>query len=195
MILVASLQPCAGIAHTDAGELMPDEAITSPAASSPSDSMDEATKPAEATAAPSLPEEENLQISNTVVLQGLNKVTGHISKLEGPIGVTQRFGNLEIIPRRCWKSSPEDSPENAVLLEIRELKIGEESKKIFLGWMFSSSPGLSGLEHPVYDVSVVSCEFRTDPENGVNEATPPADDTDAKPVKKPAKKKKKAASQ
>src|SRR5581483_9802858 len=78
----------------------------------------------------SLPADENPQLSNTVVLQGLNKVTGHISKLEGPLGAALRFGNLEIISRRCWKSSPEDRPENAVLMEIRELHAGEESKRI-----------------------------------------------------------------
>ncbi len=47
---------------------------------------------------------------NTVVLQGLNKVTGHSSKLDGPVGTVMRFGNLEIIAHRCWKSPPEESP-------------------------------------------------------------------------------------
>jgi|GEM_PF-2492740 len=101
---------------------------------------------------------------NTVILQGLNKVTGHISRFDGPTGIVQRFGNLEIIPRRCWKSPPEERPENAALMEIRELQPGEDSKRIFLGWMFSSSPGLSGLEHAVYDISMVACEYRADPE-------------------------------
>ena len=101
---------------------------------------------------------------NVVVLQGLNKVTGHVSRLEGPVGATLHFGNLEIITRRCWKSSPEERPENAALLEISELKPGEQPTRIFLGWMFSSSPGLSGLEHPVYDINVLSCELRKDPE-------------------------------
>lgn len=124
-----------------------------------------ASSPAVVETAPIRPAPEEIpQISNTAVLQGLNKVTGHTSRLEGPIGVTQRFGNLEIIPRRCWKSAPEDRPEDAILLEIRELRTGEESKRIFLGWMFSSSPGLSGLEHPVYDINVLACEYRPDPE-------------------------------
>jgi len=93
-----------------------------------------------------------------ITLQGLNKVTGHISRIEGPIGTAMRFGNLEIVARRCWKSSPEESPENAALLDISELKPGETPARIFLGWMFSSSPGLSGLEHPVYDITVLSCD-------------------------------------
>ena len=101
---------------------------------------------------------------NGVVLQGLNKVTGQISRLEGPTGTVMRFGTLEIAAHRCWKSNPEDRPENAALLEISELKPAEAPHRIFLGWMFSSSPGLSGLEHPVYDISVVACTFTPEEE-------------------------------
>jgi hypothetical protein len=119
---------------------------------------------------------------NTIVLQGLNKVTGHISRLESPVGATMRFGTLEIIARRCWKSAPEDQPENAAMLQISELTPGEAPKQIFLGWMFSSSPGLSGLEHPVYDITVLSCEAQENPE-GKPEPKP-----DSKPVASPAKK-------
>ena len=102
---------------------------------------------------------------NVVVLQGLNKVTGHISRFEGPVGASLRFGTLEIIARHCWKAPPEDQPENAALLDISELKPDEGAVGIFLGWMFSSSPGLSGLEHAVYDITVLSCEARSDPEH------------------------------
>jgi len=124
-------------------------------------------------------EEDATPDPNTIVLQGLNKVTGHISKLEGPIGTVLRFGNLEIIARRCWKSSPEERPENAALLEISELKPGEAPQKIFLGWMFSSSPGLSGLEHPVYDITVLACEAREDPEKS-DKPEKPAEKSDKK---------------
>ncbi len=155
----------------------------------------QASEPAAVTAAKKSAEEENPQISNTAVLQGLNKVTGHISKLEGPIGGTLHFGSLEIIPRRCWNSAPEDRPENAILLEIREVHNGEESHRIFLGWMFSSSPGLSGLEHPVYDITAVACEFRLPPDKMKLSDKPVEPDADkekkaVEPVKKPAKRKK-----
>lgn len=105
-------------------------------------------------------EQESAPHYNTILLQGLNKVTGHTSRLESPVGVTARFGTLEIIARRCWKSAPEERPENAALLEISELKAGEPPERVFLGWMFSSSPGLSGLEHAVYDITVLSCEAK-----------------------------------
>ena len=141
----------------------------------------ETQQPAIAQAEPAPPD------PNLVTLQGLNKVTGHISKLEGPLGTVMRFGALEIIARRCWKAPPEERPENAALLEIRELKPEEGPKRIFLGWMFSSSPGLSGLEHAVYDINVLSCEVASDPENP-NAAAPAPDTAPAKKEPKPKKK-------
>ena len=35
--------------------------------------------------------------------------------------------------------------------------VSEDNPKLFSGWMFASSPGLSALEHPVYDVWVIKC--------------------------------------
>jgi hypothetical protein len=103
------------------------------------------------------PEEEDDKPVNAVRLQGLNKVTARISTVEALLGTVMRFGNLEIIAKRCWKAPPEDQPENAALFDIWELKSGEEPQKIFSGWMFSSSPALSALEHPVYDITVLAC--------------------------------------
>lgn len=106
------------------------------------------------------PSEPEAVSYNTILLQGLNKVTGHTSKLEAPVGTIMRFGTLEIVARRCWKSPPEERPENAGLLEVSELKAGEPGNRIFLGWMFSSSPGISSLEHAVYDITVLSCDAK-----------------------------------
>lgn len=97
---------------------------------------------------------------NAVRVRGLDKVTARTSLLEAPLGTIMRFGNLEIIARKCWQSAPEDQPEAAALLEIRELKPGEGPVPIFAGWMFASSPGLSSLEHPVYDITMLSCATR-----------------------------------
>jgi hypothetical protein len=116
---------------------------------------------------------------NTVTLQGLNKVTGRISRLEAPLGTVMRFGKIELIARRCWRSPIDERPENAGLIEVWEMKPGESPQQIFLGWIFSSSPGLSGLEHPVYDITMLSCDFYADPEvhitDDVHEKSPPAE--------------------
>lgn len=96
----------------------------------------------------------------SVNLRALNKVTAKTSYLDVPVGTAVRFGNLEVVARNCWKAPPEERPENAALLDIWETIPGEEAERVFYGWMFSSSPSLSALEHPVYDIIVVSCDAR-----------------------------------
>lgn len=140
-------------------------------------------------AAPALAEEPEAQPEyNAILLQGLNKVTGTTSKLEGPLGASMRFGTLEIIPRRCWKAPPEERPESAGLLEISELKSGEQPQQIFLGWMFASSPGLSGLENPVYDITVLDCLVKDDAEKSDSPEGKPAAKEEKKETKTPEKK-------
>ena len=75
-----------------------------------------------------------------------------------------RFGTLEIIVRTCQKTPPEEPPESAAFLEIRDAKPGEAAVVLFTGWMFASSPALSALEHPVYDVWVLDCLTAAEPE-------------------------------
>lgn len=140
---------------------------------------------------PAEPAPDNIPESNVVILRGLDKVIGRVSTLEVPIGTLARFENLEIIAHKCWKSPPEEQPENAALLEIREIKAGEPPKQVFLGWMFSSSPAISSLEHPVYDITVLSCEYHKDLEN-IEPDKKPETDKSPEPVKskkKPEKKK------
>jgi hypothetical protein len=93
----------------------------------------------------------------TALLQGLDKVTARISTFEAPIGVEVRFGTLDIVAKRCVKAPPEDSPESSAFLDIQELRPDEAPRQLFSGWMFASSPALSALEHPVYDVWVKDC--------------------------------------
>lgn len=101
-------------------------------------------------------DEENF--ANVVVLQGLNKITAHSSTMEIPVNSSVKFGNLEIRLESCWKSAPDEKPESAALLQVWEQKPGEEKKQIFFGWMFSSTPSISTIEHSVYDLTVLECK-------------------------------------
>jgi hypothetical protein len=92
------------------------------------------------------------------VLQGLDKVTARISTFDAPVDEPVRFGSLEITARSCQKRPPEETPESAAFLEIRDIKPGEAPTVVFTGWMFASSPALNAIEHPVYDVWVVDCK-------------------------------------
>ena len=92
------------------------------------------------------------------VLQGLDKITARVSRIEAPIGEVVRFGTLDISVKRCHKRPPEETPETTAYLEIRERRTGEQPADLFAGWMFASSPAVSSMEHPVYDVWVIDCK-------------------------------------
>ncbi|HMA51181.1 MAG TPA: DUF2155 domain-containing protein [Magnetospirillaceae bacterium] len=96
-------------------------------------------------------------VFDKAILQGMDKVSGRIVKFEAPVGQSVRFGTLEIIVRTCRKHPPEDPPESAAFIDIWEIKTGEAAASLFRGWMFASSPALSALEHPVYDIWVADC--------------------------------------
>ena len=91
------------------------------------------------------------------VLQGLDKVTARIERIEALTDKPIKFGSLSIIVRTCVKKPPEELPESAAFLEIKDARAGEEAMSVFSGWMFASSPSLSAMEHAVYDVWVVDC--------------------------------------
>jgi hypothetical protein len=99
------------------------------------------------------------------VLQGLDKTTARISKFDAPVGKAVRFGTLVITVRACLKHPPEEEPESAAFLQIDEVRQGERnsvvSQQVFSGWMFASSPALSALENPIYDVGVLDCKSDT----------------------------------
>lgn len=92
-----------------------------------------------------------------VVLQGLDKVTARISTFEAPFDIPVRFGSLVIQARACHKAPPTEAPESTAFLEIEETFESARAEDLFTGWMFASSPAVSALEHPVYDVWVVDC--------------------------------------
>ena len=92
------------------------------------------------------------------VMQGLDKVTARVSRFEAPVGGTAHFGKLLVTVHDCERSAPEDRPENAVFVDLYEERPGEANRMLFAGWMFSSSPALSALEDPVYDVTLLECK-------------------------------------
>lgn len=94
------------------------------------------------------------------LMRGLDKVSARIQTFEVPLDQTVRFGkNLFVRVRACRKSEPIDPPESAAFVEVWEKDIEtDESKWVFSGWMFASSPALSAMDHQVYDVWVVDCK-------------------------------------
>ncbi len=109
-------------------------------------------------AAVALAEQSDMISEPVAVLQGLDKITARVTDLDAPVGETVQFGTLQITVRDCEKNPPEDRPEDAVFLQIDEVRPGEDNVRRFSGWMFAQSPALASLGHPVYDIVLLDCK-------------------------------------
>jgi hypothetical protein len=99
----------------------------------------------------------------TAVFSGLDKITGRIISFDVAINETVRFGALEVTPRACYTRPPTDPPNTDGFVEVDELTLQGELRRIFTGWMFAASPGLSAVEHPIYDIWLTDCKGGAQP--------------------------------
>lgn len=90
-------------------------------------------------------------------VQALDKVTARTSTFEIAVGETKLFANLRITLRACKSNPPIEAPESAAFFEVVEARPDTQPEPVFSGWMFASSPALSAMEHPIYDLWVLSC--------------------------------------
>jgi hypothetical protein len=99
------------------------------------------------------------KIANTAgVFSGLDKITGRITSFDATVGETVQFGALQITPRACYTRPPTETANTDAFVEVNEITLQGEVRRIFNGWMFAASPGLNALEHPIYDVWLTSCK-------------------------------------
>jgi hypothetical protein len=116
----------------------------------------------------------------TAVFAGLDKITGRIISFEVAIDETVQFGSLQITPRVCFSRPATEAPRTDAFAEVDEVETDKKLRRIFTGWMFADSPGLHGIEHPVYDIWLTDCKgdgplIKEAPE--VAEAPPDDDDS------------------
>jgi hypothetical protein len=125
--------------------------------------------------------EPDTSAPRTIVLRVLNKVTARAETLEAKPGETLQFGKLSIDARQCYQSMPNSQPDAVALLAIYEqLPDRKAPKLLFQGWMYGSSPSITALEHPIYDVTMVECRMNAP------EAKELVDDAKAEKPKKKA---------
>lgn len=94
------------------------------------------------------------------VLQAIDKVTARSIRFVAPVGKPVRYQNLIFTVRACEMSAPDEPREGAfayVVVDSQPRQAGRQGRQVYRGWMFSNSPGLNPLEHPVYDAWLVSC--------------------------------------
>jgi hypothetical protein len=97
-------------------------------------------------------------IKRALVLRGLDKITGRPTNIFAPIGVPVAFTTLTITARYCYSTPPSEPPETTAFVQITDHRPDQPQKQVFSGWMHASSPSLNGLQHPLYDVWVISCK-------------------------------------
>ncbi|MFK8251657.1 DUF2155 domain-containing protein [Ancylobacter terrae] len=97
-------------------------------------------------------------VNKTAVFSGLDKITGRIISFDVAINETVQFGALRITPRACYTRPSTETQNTTGFVEVQEIELDGEVKRLFGGWMFAASPGLHGVEHPIYDVWLTDCK-------------------------------------
>ena len=107
---------------------------------------------------------DNVKFSSIAIVQILNKTTAKSSLVELKINQKINLGTITLKARKCWQAPLEQKPETKILLEVFENKVTDsinqvvENTRVFYGWLFASSPSISGMEHPIYDITAISCK-------------------------------------
>jgi hypothetical protein len=97
----------------------------------------------------------------TAIFDGLDKITGRIISFEVAINETVQFGALQITPRVCYSRPLTEAPQTDAFAQVDEIDDQKKLKRIFSGWMFADSPGLHGIEHPIFDIWLTGCKGGT----------------------------------
>jgi hypothetical protein len=99
------------------------------------------------------------KIANPVaVFAGLDKITGRIIAFDVKIDEKVQFGALQVTPRVCYTRPPTETANTDSFVEVEEVTLQGEVKRLFSGWMFAASPGINAVEHPIYDVWLTDCK-------------------------------------
>lgn len=130
-----------------------------PAAAVPDATAPAAAPSATAPAAPTAPPPGPVTNGHeTLVLRALDKITGKAVELLAPLDQPVKFKTLTIVARYCYSTPPSETPETSAFLQIEDHRPDRPKRQVFSGWMYASSPGLNGMQHPLYDVWVISCK-------------------------------------
>ena len=113
------------------------------------------------------------QGGTVLTMRGLDKITGRPTSIVAPIGKPVQFATLTITARFCYSTPASETPETTAFVQIEDHRPDQAARSIFSGWMYGSSPGLNGVEHPLYDVWAISCNNAPAPAVAANTSTAP----------------------
>ena len=132
------------------------------------------------------PQGQTQQVANTkieelsgtsVLMLGTDRSTGQSLKFRIPVGSAVKYQNINIAVSACYKSRPDSLPESwayvdvvdmgepqlpqvAVLAQRNRAKMREAEgpHRLRKGWIIASSPYVTAIDHPVYNISLLACE-------------------------------------
>jgi hypothetical protein len=161
IVIVASVS--AACAQSASVPLTPASVAAAPgaktaAAAKPTTALASVPAPADLPAGVTLPAQQGPM---TLMLRGLDKISGRPSNIIAPIGKPVNFATLTITARYCYSTPASETPETAAFLQIQDHRPDQSERAVFSGWMYASSPGLNAMEHPLYDVWVINCTSAT----------------------------------
>jgi hypothetical protein len=134
-----------GVANAPPGQRQPKNVPQTPATLQPGDEV--------------VSEPPATKITNKKAsFSGLDKITGRIINFDEDIGETVQFGALRVKTSACYTRPSTEAANTDAFVEVDEITLQGEVKRIFSGWMYAASPGLHGVEHPVYDIWLTDCK-------------------------------------
>ena len=86
----------------------------------------------------------------------LNKTTNKVSTKDILVSSKISWETLNIEVLFCGSTPPTEIPEDYVLIDVYDT-INNENTNIYKGWMISSSPDVTSLQNPIYDLWLVDC--------------------------------------
>ena len=86
----------------------------------------------------------------------LDKISNKIDEKSIKVNESDSIGTLDIKVYSCFTEPPNEIPEDYVLIDVKD-NFQNEQESIYIGWMISSSPDVTPLEHPIYDLWLLGC--------------------------------------
>ena len=97
-----------------------------------------------------------------VNIQVLDKITAKVENVNIKVNSFYQYDTIKIYIYACYTNPPEEIPEDFVLLRIYDDISRNENNLLYQGWMISSSPASTPLQHPIYDLWLKDCKVNND---------------------------------
>ncbi|WP_340644786.1 DUF2155 domain-containing protein [Phenylobacterium sp.] len=105
---------------------------------------------------------------DVAIIQALDKVSAETVRFEAAVGQPVRYKTLVFTVKACEQAAADEPQEDAIAYMTVDSqpraapgKPTPPARQAFKGWMYSSSPGLHPLQHPVYDAWLITCRTAT----------------------------------